>query len=345
MKCVRFPLCSISFLLEEVTSLCCESVEGCQLLFDALKWHQMPQKRSTLPVMNSKFRMKKKQVLIIGGDSFGMSVTIDAYNLTTNSWTHFLKADIKNTNFSAVIYKSNVFMFGGWNSEEDLNTKAYSIGLFTKELKHLAPMKEKRSYSTAATVNHRIFIMGGWNGKNELKIVEEYDYVNNSWKNVASMNIERHDHASVVYNEEIYVFGGENNKNYLNSVEVFNTKKNQWKVLSPMKWKRRSLAAVVVDDYIYCIGGLSDNCTMSIIERYHPGSDTWTEVSDLPLNDYAHSAISHNGKIVYFGGWDSRSIQEYDFANEQWRIIGEMPKKHYSAQKDHYSALIVDVNL
>ncbi|XP_077291598.1 kelch-like protein 28 [Arctopsyche grandis] len=338
MKCIRFSLCSVSFLLEEVTSLCCESVEGSQLLFDALKWHQMPQKRSTLPVMNSKFRMKKKQVLIVGGDSFGMSVTIDAYNLTTNSWTHFVETDIKNS-FSTVIFKNNLFMFGGWNSEEDLNTKVCSIDLLTKDLKQLAPMIEKRSYSTAAVVNGRIFVMGGYSDIKELKTVEEYDYVKNSWKNVASMKSKRFCHASVVYKEDIYVFGGCNGPDFLNSVEVFNTKKNQWKILSPMKWKRSSFAAVVVDDYIYCIGG-SSRLALKSVERYDPGRDTWTEVRALPVNHFGRSAICHNRKIICFNNENSGPIQEYDPANDQWRIIGKIPNSRY-----YYDAFVVDLNL
>ncbi|XP_077292488.1 kelch-like protein 4 isoform X1 [Arctopsyche grandis] len=108
MKCIRYPLCSISFLLEEVTLLGCESIEGCQLLLDASKWHEMPQKRSTLPLMNSILRNKNKQVLIIEGQSFGELVTIAIYNLKSKSWTDYPTMD----RFGAV-FKNNVFVFGG----------------------------------------------------------------------------------------------------------------------------------------------------------------------------------------------------------------------------------------
>ncbi|XP_077291638.1 kelch-like protein 28 [Arctopsyche grandis] len=332
MKCIRFSLCSVSFLLEEVTSLCCESVEGCQLLLDALKWHEMPQKRCNLPLMNFKSRIKNK-VLVIG------PFAIETYKLRTKSWTDFCTVDIQNVNFSTAVFQNNLFVFGGWNCEDRSHERVYSFDLLTGELKHLSPMKVKRSWSTAAVVNGRIFIMGGYSYENKLETVEEYDYVKNSWKNVASMKSKRFGHASVVYKEDIYVFGGESGKEYLNSVEVFNTKKNQWKILCPMKWKRSSLAAVVVDDYIYCIGGHSDS-PLNNVERYDPGRDTWTEVSDSPVKQIRQSAICHNRKIICFGDHNSPLVQEYDPANDQWRIISEMPNS-----RNHYNAHVVDLNL
>ncbi|XP_077292614.1 kelch-like protein 12 [Arctopsyche grandis] len=339
LQCIRFPHCSIPFLLEEVTSLCCESVEGCQLLLDAIKWHAIPQKRCNLPLMNPKSRINNKQVLIIGGQRFAGSITIEAFNLKEKSWTHYHAMDMKYSEFSTAMFENNIFVFGGWNHKYGSLDKVYSFDLLTGELKHLSPMKVKRSWSTAAVVNGRIFIMGGYNYENKLETVEEYDYVKKSWKNVASMKIKRFGHASVVYKEQIYVFGGYDSRNYMNSVEVFNTKENQWKILSPMKWKRKSLAAVVVDDYIYCIGGFSDS-SLNNVERYDPKSDTWTEVSDLPVKDFGRSAICHNRKIICFGGYYNRSIQEYDPAKDQWRIISEMSNIPY-----HYSAHVVDLNL
>ncbi|XP_077292178.1 kelch-like protein 4 [Arctopsyche grandis] len=331
MKCVRFPLCSISFLLEEVTSLCCESVEGCKLLLDALKWHEIPQKRSTLPLMNSKSRIKDKQVLIINS----WTVEIKAYNLRTKSWTDFATMNIPNIDFSTAIFKNNIFVFGGWNHEDSSLDKVYSIDLHTKSLKHLPPMKVKRYLTTAAVVDGRIFVMGGYNDTDALNTVEEYDYVKNCWKTVASMRSKRFGHASVVYKGDIYVFGGENNNKYLNSVEVFNTKRNQWKILSPMKRKRKFLAAVVVEDYIYCIGG--SNSPIDNVERYDPESDTWTVAGNSLVKDFKQIAICHDRKIICFGGYYNRSIQEYDPANDQWRIISDMPDRH-----NHFSAHVVD---
>ncbi|XP_077292235.1 kelch-like protein 25 [Arctopsyche grandis] len=338
MKCVRYPLCSISFLLEEVASLCCESVEGYQLLLDALKWHEIPQKRSTLSLMNSKSRKKNKQVLIIGRKNIGMSVGIKAYNLRTKSWTVYHKMDIRSTDFSTAMFKNNVFVFGGWNFVDRSHNRVYSFDLLTGALKNLAPMKVKRSLSTAVVVNGRIFVIGGYNQENILDTVEEYDYVKNSWIKVASMKRKRHCHASVVYKEDIYVFGGENEDEYLNSVEVFNTKKNQWKILRPMKWKRSSFAAVVVEDYIYCIGG--NDSPIDNVERYDPESDTWTVAGNSLVKDFNQVAICHDRKIICFAGYWNTTVQEYDPANDQWKIISQMPNN-----RNHYTAHVVDLCL
>ncbi|XP_077293361.1 kelch-like protein 1 [Arctopsyche grandis] len=343
LKCIRLPFCSISFLLEEVTSLCCKSIEENQfsILLDALKWHQMPEKRSSLTLMNSQSRNKNNQVLILGGDSPNISGLIEAYNPTTNLWTDFFKTDIKNTLFSAEIFQNTIFLFGGWNFNEKNINKVYSINLLTKQLSELSPMKEKRSNSTAAIVNQRIFVIGGSNSVvNAMNTVEEYNYVENKWNSAASMNVKRYNHASVVYNDNIYVFGGHNGKDILNSVEVYNTKTKKWKILKPMESKRKELAAVVINDSIYCIGGSNSYSTISEVERYDPRSNTWTKVKNSPKNDHELRAISHNGKIICFGGEFSRSVQEYDPENDQWRIIGDMPKK-----RPFYNALIADLNL
>lgn len=67
------------FLLDKVSSLCCETVEECHLLLDALKWHQMPQKRSTIPLMNSNSRIENKHVLVFGGFNFPQKVFFSLY--------------------------------------------------------------------------------------------------------------------------------------------------------------------------------------------------------------------------------------------------------------------------
>ncbi|XP_077293231.1 kelch-like protein 24 [Arctopsyche grandis] len=336
MKYIRLPLCDVSFLLEEVRSLCCEydSESPFSIVLDALRWHQMPKKRSSSSLTNAKCRNIHKQVLIFGGRNRNISGIIDMYNPITNAWSELFHTTIKITNFSAVIHKKKVLIFGGWDANGIDTNEVYSFNLLTRTLNKLAAMKCKRWQSTAALfVGDRIFVIGEDGASNS---VEEYDYVKNSWKKVAPMNDSRLKHTSVVYKDDIYVFGGYKGSSCLKSVETFNTKTNKWKTLSPMKTATSSLSAVVVDDYIYCIGGRDDDSYhLSNVERYDPRSDTWTSMSDSLVKDFGFKAVCYNGKIICFGGFISNAVQEYDPANDQWKIIGKMPK-----QRICYNALV-----
>ncbi|XP_077292014.1 kelch-like protein 5 [Arctopsyche grandis] len=340
LKCIRLPCCSVSFLLKEVRSLCCESVEECQLLLDAILWHQFPQNRSSLKLMNSGFRNFDRRVLIVGGGYYSNTPSlIEMYNTITNSWTNFLKIDINIKNFSAETFQNNLIIFGGWDTKENrLNDKVYSFNLHTKQLTDLAPMNKEKYDATSVIINKRIFVIGGYN-EGSVDTVEEYNIIENSWKNVASMKKRRRNHASVVYKGKIYVFGGTSsfNLNDLSSVEVYNPNANRWTELSPMKWKRRNFPAVVVNDSIYCIGGVCGSKHVGQVEKFDPRSNSWTEVSEMPVKDYGFQAIYQNEKIICFGGLRNSKIQVYDPAKNTWEIIGECPN-----QRAFYVALILE---
>ncbi|XP_077292019.1 kelch-like protein 24 [Arctopsyche grandis] len=337
MKCLRLPLCSVSFLLKEVRALCCESVEECQLLLDAILWHQFPQNRSSLKLMNSDIRNLDRRVLIVGGRSSDTPGLIEMYNPTTNSWTNFFKIDINITMFSAEKFQNNLIIFGGWDTKENrLNDKVYSFNLHTKQLTDLAAMNKKRFNATSVIINERIFVIGGDDMKSRVDTIEEYNIIENSWKIVASMIESRYRHASVVYKGKIYVFGGISD-DYLSSVEEYDPNSNQWTKLSPMKWKRRNFTAVVVNDSIYCIGGHNYMGIVGQVEKFDPRSNSWTEVSNMPVKDYGFQAIYHNEKIICFGGMRNSKIQVYDPAKNTWQIIGEFPN-----QRVFYVALILE---
>ncbi|XP_077292469.1 uncharacterized protein LOC143915632 [Arctopsyche grandis] len=328
MKCLRLPLCSVSFLLKEVRALCCESVEECQLLLDAILWHQFPQRRSSLKLMNSDIRNFGRRVLIVERRFSDTPGLIEMYNPTTNSWTNFFKIDINITMFSAETFQNNLIIFGGWDTKENrMNDKVYSFNLHTKNLTDLAPMNKEKYDATSVIINKRIFFIGGYNG-GSVDTVEEYNIIKNSWKTVASMKNCRRNHASVVYKGKIYVFGGTSfYSNDLSSVEVYDPKANRWTELSPMTLKRRNFPAVVVNDSIYCIGGDKGTDYIGQVEKFDPKSNSWTEVSNMPVKDNGFQAIYHDEKIICFGGMRNSKIQVYDPAKKTWEIIGECPNQ------------------
>ncbi|XP_077292018.1 kelch-like protein 6 [Arctopsyche grandis] len=338
MKCLRLPFCSVSFLLKEVRALCCESVEECQLLLDAILWHQFPQHRPSLKLMNSDYRNFDKRVLIVGGRSSDTSGLIEMYNPTTNSWTNFFKIDINMRSFSAEIFKNHLIIFGGWQIKEyGLNDQVYSFNLHTKQLTDLAPMNKERCNSKSVIINERIFVIGGLY-LNSVDTVEEYNIIENSWKIVASMKKYRHRHASVVYKGKIYVFGGYSDSySTLSSVEVYDPNANQWTMLRPMKWERYGLTAVVVNDSIYCIGGVYGLFCIGQVEKFDPSSNSWTEVSNMPVKDSGFQAIYHNEKIICFGSTTNTKIQVYDPVQNTWEILSECPNL-----RDYYIALILE---
>ncbi|XP_077291757.1 kelch-like protein 28 [Arctopsyche grandis] len=322
MKFIRLPLCSISFLLEEVGSLC-SSNDLYELLLDGLKWHQIPDKRSSLSLLNSTPR-NKQTVLIIGGHEYDQSDLIEAYNPSSKKWYHFCRIGEKITEFSSVILGNTLMMFGGLVQDEITN-RVRCLNLVTKELTELPTMNVKRRLSTAALVDGQIFLIGGFNRENgSLNSVEQFNPIAQTWKFVSPMNFKRHVHASVVYGNNIYVIGGRNDELRLNSVEVYCTKSDEWRIVSSINSKRSRLAAVSVEDSIYAIGGIDGSSITDSMERYNPKNDTWTPITNLPEKKCEHCAVTYKNKIICFGGWGSPSILEYNVDTNQWKKLGDM---------------------
>lgn len=162
----------------------------------------------------------------------------------------------------------------------------------------LAPMAIPRSGAFCEIIGTKMYVIGGY--ANEfLKVVEEYDITDNTWKNMNSpMPTPRGFGTSVVYSNKIYVIGGFNfsDGRAVSSVEVYDpslSPETAWSELEPMPFPLAFFTSQLSGTNIYVFYGAkrfdeNDNpiSLNSGILKYSILSNEWSligaEYSDLP---------------------------------------------------------------
>ncbi|XP_077293267.1 uncharacterized protein LOC143916177 isoform X1 [Arctopsyche grandis] len=343
MACIRLPLCSLTFLLNEVQSLWYDSLDVCKLLKHAIKWHQNPEQRSNLTSLNCNPRKKfEETVLILGADDFDEAGIIESYIPSTNKWSIYLNIDKRLRDFASVIFDNKLFIFGG-ETDDGITNMVWCIDLGNKELPpiQVSPMKEKRKRATAIVADSQIYIIGGYNGRNVLRNVEQYDPFSKTSKYVANMNRKRQFHATVIVkyvDSQIYVIGGHDGENELKDVEFYCSKAKKWTNINPMKSNRSQMAAVVLKDYIYTFGGYDGSTALNLIDRFDIKNPSWESFGTLNVPLKGHSAIVYNSKVICFGDQKSKAVIEYDTNTKECNILGKMPNERY-----FYKGLVIQV--
>ena len=186
-------------------------------------------------------------------------------------------------------------------------------------------------------MNGKIYVIGGYNGQT-LSSVEEYDPINDTWKNKTAMPETKEAHSAVAVNNMIYVPGGWKVLNSIPSFSVFTYDPaiDQWSRLKdiPEGFDIGGTAVVAVDNKIYCFGGMNPtNFSMhKNVLVYDIRNERWSTKAELiSVRDIDVAAII--GRKVYLIGGDLpfqewrgvSDVEEYDIDANTMEKKTDMP--------------------
>lgn len=226
--------------------------------------------------------------------------SVEAYDITTNTWIEKAKLTIPSGFFSTGEIHGKIYVVGGAyqgpTTGEGLNSNLeYDPEQDNWLSKENCPSKTGQMAS--CVLNDKLYVFGGYifpdYTPNELiRKVYTYKVSSDSWDSAASMPNTHIEGDAIALNGKIYVIGG--------------------------------IWAYLQEDHI---GGKLD--------MYDPATDTWTQLADMLVPVSRHVSISYNNKIYVFGGetedyiWGtyggSNLIQEYDPNTDTWKQMQGMP--------------------
>ena len=105
----------------------------------------------------------------------------------------------------------------------------------------LSQMPTARCYASATSWNNTVVVAGGYPECN-LKSVQQYDLLTNTWTSLPRLIKGRRGLSLVNLDGTLLAIGG---CNTYTSVEQFDEDAQQWKLTTPLTFKRRRFAAVV----------------------------------------------------------------------------------------------------
>ena len=169
-----------------------------------------------------------------------------------------------------------IYAVGGWvtlrrNKFEALSTvEMYDPATDTWTQK--ADMPSTRGGPAIAVVDGKIYVIGGWvhgvrdgvcTGK-DLKMVEIYDPVTDTWAQGTSMPTARFNISGVAISAKIYAIGGElcrrdDTRRAVSTVEIYDSARDRWTKGIDLPAPRQSLSVSIIKGRIYAIGGTTSD--------------------------------------------------------------------------------------
>lgn len=179
MTHVRLPLVSREFLMECVESeaLVREDPQCKELLLEAMKYHLLPEHRSTLITQRTLERrpegMKPYIFAVGGGSLFAIHNECEAYNSKTNTWLPIAPMLTRRSRAGATSLRKLLYVVGGYDGENDLSS-AERYNPMTNEWQMITPMGTKRSCLGICAFDGLLYVCGGYDGASCLASVERY---------------------------------------------------------------------------------------------------------------------------------------------------------------------------
>ncbi len=185
-----------------------------------------------------------------------------------------------------------------------------------------SPMNQGRSFSVGFSFNNHIYVVGGEYFLIPLSSVEmatvNQDGTLSNWAFCSSLNQSRWGEIGGAWNGYLYAVGGEDSTHILSTVERATVQSDgtlgAWEIINSSVPQREGAAGCIYNDWIYITGGstgLFQNT--SSVMRSQINSDgslsTWyTCTTFLNTARYGHNAVTYNGYMYVYGGFDSTNL-------------------------------------
>lgn len=257
---------------------------------------------------------------VMGGETpgGGISNTVQAYNVATNTWT--TKARLP-TPGSAGLYRTNgagvingkVYIAGGLPYRRSATGALYVYDPATNTWSQKSFMPGQGFSGVTGVINSRLYVLTGCSRdfgadcEGEPLAFYRYDPATDQWATLPTPTKGHSSGVGGVIGGKFYVAGGADES----QLDVYDPGTNQWTTKAPMPSPRWLGGGAALGGKLYVIGGLRKNLdgTVTVVRTttvYDPGTNTWTTRAPMPTARarIAASRVLLNGqaRIEVVGG-------------------------------------------
>ncbi|KAF6205181.1 hypothetical protein GE061_019348 [Apolygus lucorum] len=336
LQYVKLPLLTAGFITDVVEPEV--GVEGHSLVVEALTYHILPERRSTLHSFRTTPRKSTVgHLYAVGGvDANKAGATgIEAYDSRNDCWFHVGSMAVRRLQFGLASIGSRLIIVGGRDGLKTLNTVEW-FDIETKVWQVLAPMSTHRHGLGLALMadNGPLYAVGGHDGWSYLNTAERWDPETGTWSYVAPMITQRSTVGLAVLNDRLYAVGGRDGVSCLKTVEVYDPHTNKWSSCASMSKRRGGVGVAVLGGCLYALGGHDvpsvhpSAAKFDCVERYDPRTDTWTNVACMSVGRDAIGVGVLGDKLLAVGGYDGQSylrlVEAFDPHMNAWTQVAPL---------------------
>ena len=243
---------------------------------------------------------------VVGGLTTNVATAdVYAYDAAIDTWTKAPDLPMPLHHVTAVNYKGELWVLGGWTPADGNQSGRNSDQVFALRDGKWAEMPKllrPRVAAAAAVVADKIVLFGGQTNGQLTPQTEVFD--GTAWTDAAPIPTPREHVAGSAGGGFVYAIGGRqlsSSKN-LATFERFDPATNTWTSLPPMPTARGGLGAACFDGRLVVAGGELPRDVLGTVEAYDVDTGMWTTLTPLttPRHGMAFDVIGNS--IVAVGG-------------------------------------------
>ncbi|XP_022667994.1 kelch-like protein 17 isoform X2 [Varroa jacobsoni] len=335
----RLPLVDRHFLLSDVSEepLVQHSEASKDLIMEAMKYHLVPEKRSSMTSIRTTLRrpegLRPYLFAVGGGSLFAIHSDCEYYNPRTDRWLHFAPTMHRRSRAGVASLNRLLYAIGGFDGIKDLSS-AEVYNPQTNAWSLISPLGTRRSCLGVAALNGLLYIAGGYDGCSCLSSVEQFDPLVGTWSSLVGMDSRRRYCRLTVLDGCLYAVGGHDGANYQSSVERLDPREGRWRLMPAMSSRRTSCGAASLDRALYAVGGNDASLCMNSCEKFDIVANAWTNVANMHCRRTTHEVVQADGVLFAVGGNDGtsslNSVEMYDARENSWTQLGAMQLRRSS---------------
>ncbi|AXT59324.1 galactose oxidase [Aquimarina sp. AD10] len=248
---------------------------------------------------------------------------LDVYNYKENKWTLGASAPIEFNHFQAIEYDGLIWIVGAFKSNNFPNeVPADHVYMYNPALNAWLkgpeiPKNRKRGGAGLVMHNDKFYLVAGnTKGHNGgfVSWFDQYDPLNNTWKQLNDAPRSRDHFSAVVINDKIYAASGRKSGGpggtfapLIPQVDIYDLKTKRWSTLENgqnLPTPRAGASCVNFNNELFVIGGEGEQSGPAFkkVEAYNPSTNQWTTKTDLNFGRHGTQAIVSGPGIFIAGG-------------------------------------------
>ena len=306
----------------------------CEMQTDIMvKVTQMMTEVKQLKAMIPEQQLIKRNIIIAGGENKKAINSVEIFSWTEKTWTLLKPMSKRRSRASAVTYKSEVIISGGYEGRNLTDTMETSSCDVSVEWKISAVKLPEVCRGHATDIYKDSLILSGGemgNGSDtsnkiyEISLIPPY-----STKVLTTMPKLRYDHTMGLFEDKLFIFGGCGGGAH-NTVMMYNLITKEWKMMKPLPYAVDEMATVLWQNNAIVLGGRKNiNDARDSVVMYNLTTGESKYLPSMKHKRQGCAAVVTGDVLVVMGGKDEngrylKSVEAFHFQNQVWEELPEL---------------------
>ncbi|XP_014775076.2 kelch-like protein 21 [Octopus bimaculoides] len=333
---VRLPIVDLGYLQEIESdpvisnqSDCLNMVREAQVQHESVSNQQGKRRRS---MQNNNVHPRpstvaKEVLVVVGGLNSYITQSVEMYDVQKDRWTSLPDIPQSLSQYSVAMLTTGLIVTGGIHDGHIVDN-VWHFDCIKLEWKSVKAMLQPRARHASTSVNNCVYVIGGVGYGEEhdikdLKPIERYDAISNTWEEVGQSRFPRTLARIVPYEDIILEVGGLQGGQCVNTIETYvcngaslNPSGEQYVLPNSIRYAQ----ILVLDNVFYIIW--EDSRKVLTLD---PEKRTFRNLPDVPHVHVNSGASILRGKIYIAGGLHdvensvpSQCVECYDPSTNEW---------------------------